>query len=418
MCSRSVSVLVAVLSIAVCGSSRAQEAVPLLLPDLIREALERNPEVQVAARRVEAKRARAGQAGALPDPMLMYGIINEGRPIPLQTVGERDFSELYVGVSQDLPYPGKRALRTKAANEDAAAEDAAYRGVRRRVAAEVAEAYYDLYAVHAGLDAVEQNRQLLEQVAKAAGTRSSVGQGTQQDVLDAEVEVSRVEERRSQLEGRRAVLEARLASLMLRNDGRSWARPSPIAVTPLRESLDQLLAQAEEQSPLLRAAERLIAGGERKLDLARRERLPDFGVNFTYHNRGGLDPFYTFGGTLTLPNVHGRPKRLLEEADADLAGARSSLDAARAEVRYAVTEAYRKATTAERLLRLYQEGILKQARLSLDSAMAQYGAGRLEFPTLIASWRRLLDADLMYHEQLAEHEKALARLALHVGERS
>lgn len=425
MFSRTVSAVPAFLIGLVAGAavipsvlSWAEDAAPpapLSLPDLVRQALERNPEVQMAARAVEAKRARIGQAGALPDPVLTYGVINEGRPVPLQTLGDRDFSELYLGVSQDVPYPGKRGLRAGAAREEAAAEEAVSEGVRRRVTAEVSEAYYDLYTVHAALDIVEQNRQLLEQLSKVASTRFSVGQATQQDVLDAEVELSRLEERRSQLAERRVLVEARLDGLLFRSDGQPLGRPGPVVKTPLASSLEELLARASEQSPLLREKGRLVTHGDRKLALARREKLPDLGFNFTYHNRGSIDPYYTFGGAVTLPNLHGRQKKAIEEAAADAAGARSGAAAARAEVRYAVTEAYQRAATADRLLRLYDEGILKQARLSLDSAMAEYRVGRVDFLTLAASWRRLLDYDLIYQEQLAEHEKALARLAVHVG---
>src|SRR5262249_40763358 len=179
-------------------------------------------------------------------------------------------------------------------------------------------------------------------------------------------------------------------------------------------TLEELLARADE-SPALREKQRLLAQAEVKVDVARRDRKPDFGVNFTYHNRGGLDPYWTFGGTLTLPNLHGRQNAAVEESVAELGGARSAADMARAEVRYEVDEAFSAATTSERLLRLYEEGILKQARLSLDSALAQYRVGKVDFLTLVTSWRRLLDYDLSYQEQLAEHEKALARLAVHVG---
>src|SRR2546426_12801068 len=109
--------------------------------------------------------------------------------------------------------------------------------------------------------------------------------------------------------------------------------------------------------------ERLVAQGEAKLGLARRERLPDLGANFTYHNRGGLDPYYSFGGVLTLPIYAGRKqKKAVEEAAADLGTGRSALDSAKAQVRYEVTEAYLMASTSEHLLQLYDEGILKQAR--------------------------------------------------------
>jgi outer membrane protein TolC len=137
-------------------------------------------------------------------------------------------------------------------------------------------------------------------------------------------------------------------------------------------------------------------------------------LNVIYHNRGGLDPYYTIGGTMTLPGLHGRQKKAIEESAANLGAARSGLDAARAALRFAVTEAYRTARRAERLLQLYDQGILKQERLSLDSALAQYQVGRVDFLTLITSWRRLLEDQLMYRQELAEHEKALASLSLHV----
>jgi len=392
-----------------------EEPKELSLPELVREALDHNPEVQMAARTLEAKRARVPQAGALPDPMLTYGVVNEGRPLPFQTLGERDFSEAYIGVSQDLPFPGKRRLRKEAAREEVEAAQSAYQGARRRVSADVAETYYDLYATHAALDVVEESARLLEQLVKVAHTRLSVGQTSQQDVLDAEVEVSRLEERRTELNARRAILEARLRSLLDRRTAEPVGRPSAIAPTALPGSLDELLRQAEEQSPALREKARIVLQAERLVDLAKRDRKPDFSVNFTYHDRGRLDPMYSFGGTMTLPNLHGRQGHALEEAVASLEGARSGADLARADARYAVTEAYQMASSAERLLRLYDEGILKQARLSLESALAQYGVGKVEFLTLITSWRRLLDYDLTYQEQLAAHEKGQARLAVHVG---
>ena len=401
--------------LAASAQAPAQEAEGLSLPDLVREALDHNPEIQTAARTLEAKRARVPQAAALPDPMLMYGVINEGRPVPFQTLGERDFSEAYVGVSQDLPFPGKRRLRKEAAQEEVEAAQSAYEGARRRVAADVAEAYYDLYATHAARDVVEESTRLLEQLVKVAHTRLSVGQTSQQDVLDAEVEMSRLEERRTELNARRAILEERLRSLLYRRTAEPLGRPMPVTPTALPGPLDELLRQAEEQSPAITEKARTVAQAERLADLAKRDRKPDFSVNFTYHNRRRLDPMYSFGGTLTLPNLHGRQGHAVEEAVASLGGARSGVDMARADVRYAVTVAYQTASSAGRLLRLYDEGILKQARLSLDSALAQYRVGKTEFLTLITSWRRLLDYDLAYQEQLAAHEKALARLAVHVG---
>ncbi len=396
----------------------AQETSPpeVSLQDLMREALERNPEVQTARRMVESKQAKVPQAGALPDPTLMYGVINEGRAVPFETLGEKDFSEAYIGFTQDIPYAGKRGLREKVATEAVSAEQWKYEGTRRRVAARVAEAYYDLYAADAGLDIVTRELGLLDQLTKIARARLSVGQTSQQDVLDAEVELSRLEERKSLLQQRRATTEAAIAQLLFKTAPEPLGHAGPVTETPLVGQLADVLARAEEESPFLREAQARQTRAQQQVDLAHRERLPDLGVNVVYHNRGELDPYYSFGGTLTLPIYAGRKqKKAIEEAGADLGAAQSAEDAARAAVRFEVTEAYLMASTADRLVRLYDEGILKQARLSLDSAIAQYQVGKVDFLTLISSWRRLLDYDLAYHEQLAEHEKALARISVHVS---
>ncbi len=388
----------------------------LRLQPLIEEALARNPEIQAASRSVAKLSARIPQRGALPDPMLSYGVMNEGRPIPFQTLGELGFSEVYVGIAQDIPYPGKRPLREDVAQEEARAAEWVLESVRRRIVAQVKEAYYELYAVDAALDIVERNQDLLSNLERVASALYTVGQGIQQHVLDAQVEISRLEERISVLRQQRSVIEALLDSLLYRESGNPLGRPEPVRPEPLAYEMEQLWKMAEEASPALREQSQRVAAGERGLALAQRDLLPDLGFNFVYHNRGGLDPYYTFGGTLSLPLYAGRKQRkAIEEASEGLLESRHTFDAAGARVRYEVTEAYLGAKTAERLLALYEEGILRQARLSLDSATAQYQVGRVDFLTLLNSWTRLLEYDVTYHEQIAEHEKALARLEPHVG---
>lgn len=398
------------------GAVRAQEAPALRLRPLLEEALANNPFLRAAGRGLEVAVARISQAGALPDPVLSYGVANEGRPLPFQTLGEAEFSEVYVGIMQDIPYPGKRALKEKIAREEAGASEWVLESAKRRVVAQVKETYYDLYAVHAARDVVNESQKLLESLERIAAARFSVGQGTQQDVLDAEIELSRLEERRSLLERERMVVEARLRSLLYRDTGALQGRPLALRVDELRYELPDLLRMARESSPALKDREYRIAAGEQALALARRERLPDLGLNFIYHNRGALDPYYTFGGILTLPIYSGRKQQKgIEEATARLAEARHGRDAVEAEVNYEVATGHSMAKTSERVLRLYAEGILPQARLSLDSASAQYQVGRIDFLTLLTSWKRLLEHELSYHQQLAEHEKALARIEPHVG---
>ena len=396
------------------ASGQDSTAAETPLATLVKEALDRNPEIQAIGQRVAAKRARVPQAGALPDPMAMYGVMNEGKPIPFQTLGKADFSEVYLGVSQDLPFPGKRRLRERVAREDVSVEEIGLQAVRRRIASDVAQAFYELYAVQAASAVVEQHQSLLEELTKVASTRFSVGEGTQHDVLNAQVELSQVLERASLLVQRRETQGALLAALVAQPQLIVPESHAVLSVTPV-PGLDDVLSRALETSPTVLQKAAAVRQAEQRVALARRERLPDLGFNVTYHNRGGLDPYYSYGGTVTLPIYAGRKQaKAVDEAAAELQAAQRDEEAARNQVRYEVTEAYRMAEIADRLVRLYRDGILKQARLALDSAVAQYRVGKVDFLTLVSSWRRLLDSEITYQEQLAAHEKAVARIAMHV----
>ncbi len=389
---------------------------PVTLSALIADIAARNPDLAALEQRIAAARARVPQAGALPDPMLDYGVANEGGPIPFQTLGKNGFSEVYVGVTQEIPYPGKRALRERVAREDVEVEQLRRDARARELVASVKEMYLELYGVQAMAGIVETNGRTLEQLERTAAVRVAVGTTPQQDVLDAGVELSRVEERLSMLRRRAITAQARVRSILRQPP--EWTLGTVAPVDAVREipPLDELRRLALDQFPEILATAREASRAELSLQLARRELKPDFGANFVYHNRGGFDPYWTFGGTLRVPLYAARKQRkAIEEATATLEGARSTIEARRLDVAYQVEEAYAVATTAQGLLRLYDEVILKQARLSLESALSNYQVGKIDFLTTLTSWTRLRDHDVTHFEYLVDYLRALARLEALTG---
>jgi outer membrane protein TolC len=387
----------------------------LTIDDLVAEALTRNPEIQAATHRVAASRARERQAGALPDPTLMYGAMNQGRPIPFDSIGVKDFSEAYIGVSQELPFPGKRSLREQVAHHGVSGEGWALERVRRRVREQVKETAYELLAIQASMGLLDDTRTISRQLADVARARFAVGEGTEHDVFQAELDLTALEERTADLDQRQAMTKAQLEALLARSEPIDLSEVH-IERSTLPASLAELLEVATRSSPVVREKEAMAAQADRQLALARREKLPDFGASFTYHNRGALDPYYTFGGTVSVP-IYAKRKQSqgVVQALEGIATSVSEVDAARLQVRSEVTQAYAAAVAAERILRLYDQAILKQARLSLDAAIAQYRVGKVDFQTLANSARALLEHNLAYQEQLAAYESALARIELHAG---
>ena len=218
------------------------------LTSLVQEATERNPEIQAARRAVQAKRARVPQAGAWPDPKLSvsYG----GNVLPPFTLMAGDPSSArQIMAEQEIPYPGKTRLRTEIASRDADAEALAYEAVRRRIAAEVKQAYFDLWLTDQSLSTLRKDRELLEKFEKIAEIRYSVGKAAQQDVLKAQVELTRLLERQTVLEQSRQTFQAQLNSLRNLPPDVPIGTPDDFEVGNLAASLDELQAAATGELP-------------------------------------------------------------------------------------------------------------------------------------------------------------------------
>ena len=303
------ALVVPVLAVAADKTVPAEPAEPpsLQLQALVREALERNPEIQAARRTIEAKRARIPQARAWSDPVISVGYA--GNVLPPFTVMRGDPSSIrQVSASQEIPYPGKTRLRGEIATREVDAESNTYEAIQRRVAVEVKQAYLDLYFTDKSLLTLEKDHALLEKLEKVAEIRYTVGKALQQDVLKAQVELSRLVERRTMLEQTRQTLEAQLNSLRDLPVASPVGKPAEIAHTVLPHSLADLTAAAQASFPVLKQQRALIDGNRLAVDLAKKDVRPNFSVGYSYMQRTGLPDMYGITFSTSLP-IFRRSKR-------------------------------------------------------------------------------------------------------------
>jgi len=394
-------------------AERAQVSGPahdLDLSSLVREALERNPEIEAARRTVQAKRARIPQARAWPDPMLSvsYG----GNLLPPLTIMRGDPSSArQLTAEQEIPYPGKTRLRGRIATREADAESLAYEAVWRRVAAEVKQAYFALYFTDQSLSTLRKDRELLEKFEKIAAIRYSVGKAAQQDVLKAQVELSKLVERETLLEQQRRTLEAQLNSL------RNLPPDSPVGPTanlrpsPLPFTLDDLQKAAETNFPELKRQQTVVDANRLGVQLAQKEVRPNFSLGYTYMQRAGQPDMYgiTFSTSLPIFRRH-KQDMAITEAAANLESSRHMEDNELTLLRYRVKQEILQVQATEQLMKLYSQGIIPQSTLTLESSLSSYETGSMDFLTVITNFMTVLDSELSYHQQLANHETALARL--------
>ena len=385
-----------------------------MLQKLIEQALENNPEIKAMQRRFDMMRARIPQAKALDEPVLSVGYMGNIAPFYVQR-GDPS-SGRTISISQDFPFPGKRSLKGKIANSDTEAEWWNFEQTRRNVVAEVKDAYFDLYYVTKALGVITKTKTLLEQFTKIAEARYSVGRGIQQDVLKAQVEFSKLIEQQTMLEQRKQIAEARLNSLLYRESDSPVAAPAELKPRDFPYTLTELNETAIANYPDLKAQRRKIEGAQYAIQLAKKDFYPDFAVGFTYVNRPAMPEMYGVTVGIKLPIYYAQKQRpAITEATASFEAEKRSFENTTTILMFKIRDKYLAETTARRLLSLYSTTIVPQSSLSLESAIAGYQVGRVDFLTLLDNLVTLLNYELSYYEQLSNEEKAVAALEPLVG---
>jgi outer membrane protein TolC len=400
-------------------SSQAQPEKPLLNVDqLIDEVLQNNPEILAAKKKLEVFKEKVPQAFALEDPMLGFGIIN----LPTNfSFRDEDMTMKEISISQKLPFPGKRPLMREMAEKEVEAVFNEIQGKVHQIIKDVKTAYYDLSHTYRATEVIQRNKNILENFVKIAETRYAVGEGIQQDVLRAHVEVSRMLDELIMLEQKRRALEAKLKALLNRAPETQVGIPEEVIFRKFPFTIEELQKMALEMNPTLKGMKKMIESKEKAYALAKREYYPDFNFRFAYGQRDN-GPEMKRRDTLTgmmeinIPIFYkSKQDRKVAEAKADIQVIEAQYKAMKNEILFMITDMGSMIQRGERQLELYKTGIIPQASLQINSAMSAYRVGKADFMTLLDSQMTLYKYELEYHQALTEYEKNVAGLGAAIG---
>jgi outer membrane protein TolC len=389
----------------------------LVLQSLLDDAVRVNPEIRVMQRSVDMMKAKVPQETTLPEPMVSYGYAGNITPLPPFDIQQGDPSSArMLSFSQEIPFPGKLSLKGDMARMAAESELWSYEQTRLNVLAEVKDAYFELSYLTKAIEILQKNKDLLEKFTRIAEARYAVGKGIQQDVLKAQVEVSKIIEQLTMMDQRRQAAEARLNSLLYRDPQSPLGRPEDIVPQGFDCTLEQLKELALAYYPTLKMQKRRIDREQYGVQLAKKDFYPDFNVNFTYYNRPGLPDMYGINVGVKIPLYFWRKQRpAVDEAAASQAMEERRLESITTELFFKIKDRFLAATTAQRLLKLYGTTIIPQSSLSLESAISGYEVGKVDFLTLIDNLVTLQGYELSYYEQASAVEKSVAALEPLVG---
>lgn len=413
---------------------------PSDLPALIARARAENPRIAAAGRAVEAARHRTRAAGIPPDPQLGLGLVNALVSDPLSS---QDFMTMrMVQVGQRVPYPGKLGLEDRIAGWELAAAVAEREAVEREVVAAVVASYAELVFLDRAREIVDRNRALLADFASVTEVRYGVGTGSQQDVLKAQVEGTRLGDELIRLGERRVAALADLNALLDRPSTEPVADPilpEPLLAAAMPEpgedvrftaaaleptadpegplpDLATLQRLAEGESPVIQAHVARIQAQEARAELAARASLPDLDLSVGYGQRSGREDMVTVMLSVPVPIFKGRKQDALTAAErSELAGLREEHRRMVNDVHAEVASLHATLVRARDQLALLRDGILPQAHASMESATAGYPVATVDFLTVLDNQTTLFRHELDYHRLLTAFAAELAALERVVG---
>ncbi len=241
MISRSLRLLSIVLVVILYSTAAWPETPKLNLEELVKEAMQNNPEILAAQKKWDVFKAKVPQASALEDPMLGFGIVN----LPTNfSFRDEDMTMKEVSISQKFPFPGKRPLMKEMAEKEAEAVSAEISGKVHQIIRDIKAAYYELSHVYRTSEVTQRNKRILEDFAKIAETRYSLGEGLQQDVLKAHLEVSKMVDELLMLDQKKRALGAKLNSLLNQPPETPLGEPEEVAFRKISLSTENLQKMA------------------------------------------------------------------------------------------------------------------------------------------------------------------------------
>jgi outer membrane protein TolC len=388
------------------------------LADLLQEAEKNNPQIEAGRQGWQAAKQVPTQVSTLPDPQFNLQHLSVGSPRPFAGYTNSDFAYIGLGVSQDIPYPGKLKLRGEIAKREADVSQQQVESMRRAVLAEVKASYFQLAYLSKTLTILESDGELLQQVEHAADARYRSGMGTQQDVLQAQLQKTKLVREIAMHHLEVGKLEARLKQLLNRPQSSPDIEPSDLVETALVQSYDELLAAANAQNPELAASHKMIDKQSLQVDLARKDFYPDFNVQYMWQR---TDPtqfraYYMLSFGVRVPIYRSRKQKPeLAQAQAVELRARREFEAQSQQVASELRSQYVIVQQTSELLRIHREGLSPQARSEFQAGLAAYQSNKQDFQAVLTAFLDVLHLDEEYWQNVAEYETAVARLEQMTG---
>jgi outer membrane protein, heavy metal efflux system len=388
---------------------------PTPLAQLLTEARQNNSEIRAADDALRAAKQVPRQMSALPDPTFTYQQFSVGSPKPFAGYTNSNFSYVGIGASQELPWPGKLRLRGEVAERQTDVMDMELDATSASVGDAVKMDYIRLAYLQMTLGILRENERVLDQLIQDATARYRVGQGIQADILQAQVERTKILRELTMHHEQMGQIEAHLKGLLHRDQSTPDIVTEPLVESPLRFTSDELLQMVRQHNPEIQVDASSVSKQNAALASAKSDGKPNFGLAYMYQNTDRkYRDYYMFTLNVQLPR-RSRVKAEVAEASEKLAQSKATLDAHLQQQLAQVKQEYVTAASDSELLKEYREGLIPQSDAAYRSTLDAYSNDRDSLSHVFLAFANVLNLRLDEAQVLADHEATLAHLETLTG---
>ncbi len=402
-------------------SALAQGADSLGITEAVDTAISSNPGLAQLREKHAAFREVPSQVGTLPDPMVSLNAMN----FPVSGFHRRQepMTQVQLGVMQAFPFPGKLSLRKEAAEFDAIAVGHSVDDLRVQLVADVRMTWWQIYYLDRALETVKSNQQLFREFIDITRKKYEVGIGLQQDVLLAQLELSRLFDQQVQIEAMRTQQAIALNVLMDRPESVEVTL-SPLAGQQLNELQNKkVYFQLAESRPLLMRQKAQADAAKARLASAEKDHLPDFNVGVSYGDRRGDNPngssrddFFSVMVGVKIPLYASRKQdKALSQRTHESQSAMYATTDTRGRIYGAITKFMTAYGQASDRFDLFKTSIIPQATQTVESMIGGYQVNQVDFLNLVRAQITLLNYELQYWRAYSDAKRSLAALEGAVG---
>lgn len=395
------------------SSSPLQVAAALTLAEAERIALGDDPAVAASKARSQALREAAVAAGQLPDPKLNAALSN--LPLDSFDIEQEPMTQAILGVQQTFPRGATLRHSQRQGEWKAAAEQARTDDEGRKLVREVRNSFLELYYQLQAEQVVTNTRTLFAQLVDITQAHYATGRVSQQDVLRANLELSRLDDRTTRIRNEQDKTRATLAKWI--GDSASGMLDPHFPALPDLPSKQELDA-ALEKHPVIEAESARLESHHQAVQIAREQYKPGWGVGLEYRKRFGENPD---GGersdmmaamvTVDLPLFPAKrqDRRLAASLQEAEAASLTRADRLR-ELRAMLDADYASWQRLGERASLYETQLLVEARANVQASLNAYQSGVTEFSTLMRA--RITDLDVRLDDLRVRVDRAKARARL------